>query len=405
MIVIPLAVIAMIVGGVYWFWSSFGLFNNVSYSAEIYFVLVALALGGLLHFIFMDPFKRSNPSLTTNIIGGFTFAFIISAIFSAALGLASSLVLGVFGGLSDLAGAFDLGWNHLLYYGALVSFWFGVAIFLGMLYGVFWGRYKFGVTQIELFFDNLPQEFDGYRIAHISDMHLGTFDSIRRVGKGIDKLQAEKPDLILFTGDMVNNIAEEAEPFIDMMKSLKAPDGKYSVLGNHDYASYVPWKDELSKQANLEKLMNIESQMGFKLMMNENIAISKGDSSIKLLGVENWGEPPFPQNGDLNAALSGVDPSDFKILMSHDPTHWSHEVLKHSNRIDLTLAGHTHGMQFGIELGKFRWSPVQYRYEMWGGLYQQMNEYLYVNRGFGHHGFPGRLGIWPEITIITLRKR
>lgn len=282
----------------------------------------------------------------------------------------------------------------------------GVALlpFASMLYGVVKGRFDFKVHKVELKFKDLPEAFDGFKIAQISDVHSGSFDSDFVVRKGLGILQKQNPDMILFTGDLVNNYEHEIKPYIHHFKSLEAPYGKYSVLGNHDYGWHGRWDSKIDMADNLVKLKGHHQAMGFDLLNNENRSITKNGQSIKLLGVENWGNPPFPQYGDLDKSLENVQQDDFSILMSHDPDHWESKTLPHQQHIHLTLAGHTHGMQFGVEIPGLKWSPVKYKYPRWAGLYKEQEQFLYVNRGFGYIGYPGRFGIWPEITMIELKK-
>ena len=276
--------------------------------------------------------------------------------------------------------------------------------FLGILHGITKGKYNFRVLRETLYFPDLPDAFDGFTITQVSDIHSGSFDNFDEVKRGVEMIDAEKSDLLVFTGDMVNNLATEAEPYVELFKGLSAPHGKYSIYGNHDYGDYIKWNSVQEKENNLKNLAKIHQRMGFKLMLNENVSLSKNNQNIRLLGIENWGLPPFPQKGDLKAALQGVEKDEFKILLSHDPSHFEEQVKKHDTKIHLTLSGHTHGMQFGIEIPGFKWSPVKFRYPRWAGLYTANGRYLYVNRGFGFLVFPGRVGIWPEITVITLKK-
>lgn len=274
----------------------------------------------------------------------------------------------------------------------------------GFLYGTT-NRYNYQVKRLKLKFDNLPEAFKGTKIVQISDVHSGSFDSHTAVAEGAKKIMEEQPDIIFFTGDLVNDRADEIQPFTDIFSQLKAPLGVYSTLGNHDYGDYVQWPSQESKVANLEKLKQTHGNMGWKLMMNEHVVLEKGDDKIAIVGIENWGaKAGFPKYGDMNKAYTGLADKNvpFKILLSHDPSHWDGQVLKEYNDIDLTLSGHTHGMQFGIEIPGFKWSPVKYVYKNWAGLYQEGKQYLYVNRGFGFLGYPGRLGILPEITVIEL---
>jgi predicted MPP superfamily phosphohydrolase len=275
--------------------------------------------------------------------------------------------------------------------------------FLGILHGIIKGKYQYTVHNTEIKFKDLPDAFDGFRIVQISDVHSGSFDSPADVKRGIELINAQKGDLFVFTGDLVNNLSTEMEPWIGLFKQIKAPFGQYSIFGNHDYSDYIAWPTPQSKKANLDRLKDIHKEIGFRLLLNENVDIEKDGQKIKLLGMENWGKG-FSQYGDFEKTLQGVQNSDFKILLSHDPSHWDEQVLPHQQHVHLALAGHTHGMQFGIEIPGIKWSPVKFRYPRWAGLYEESGKYLYVNRGFGFLGFPGRVGIWPEITVITLRK-
>jgi len=273
--------------------------------------------------------------------------------------------------------------------------------FLGMIYGMIKGRFDFRVTKHRVAFANLPKTFHGLRIVHISDAHLGSFyRNFAAVEEGFKMINDLRPDLILFTGDMVNNYADETDGWEPYFAQLTARYGKYAILGNHDYGDYVPWTSAAEKAGNLDLLRSNINKMGFQLLLNSNETLRIGSDEIDLIGVENWGTGGFAKYGDLAKSMEGANRS-FKILLSHDPSHWENQVLEKTN-IDLTLSGHTHGMQFGIEVPGIKWSPVQYRYPRWGGLYNEGKQYLYVNRGFGYIGFPGRVGIPPEITLIEL---
>jgi len=276
--------------------------------------------------------------------------------------------------------------------------------FFSILHGITRGRFKYKVNNIRLSFRNLPDKFDKYRIVHISDWHIGSlYGHERQVEESIDIINRQKPDLILFSGDLVNNIADEVEPFIHILSKMKAVDGVYSILGNHDYGEYVNWESEEKHGKNMQKLFDYQSQSGFHLLKNDSIIINKEDQQIGLAGVENWGLPPFSQFGDLNKTLEKISHLPFKILMSHDPSHWDAEIRPKTD-VDLTLSGHTHGMQFGIDIPGIKWSPVQWKYPRWSGLYSEDNQHLYVNVGIGYIGFPGRVGIYPEISVIELNK-
>lgn len=277
--------------------------------------------------------------------------------------------------------------------------------FLSLLYGMTKGKYNFKVRKETLYFPDLPENFDGFTITQISDVHSGSFDDKEEIEHAIDLINQQKSDVILFTGDIVNTHAEEMYKWIETFKRIEIPAmGKFSVLGNHDYGEYIEWPSREVKDKNFADIKGLHDKIDFKLLLNENVKLKKGNQEISLIGVENWGIG-FKQAGDLAKASEGVGKDDFKILMSHDPSHWEHEVKNHTDNYHLTLSGHTHGMQFGIEIpGFFKWSPVQYRYEQWAGLYENLGRYIYVNRGFGFHAYPGRVGIWPEITVLELKK-
>ncbi|MCQ0110362.1 metallophosphoesterase [Zhouia amylolytica] len=277
--------------------------------------------------------------------------------------------------------------------------------FASMLYGMFKGKYDFRVLRYELEFDDLPDAFDGYQITQISDIHSGSFDNKEKIEYAIDLINKQESDVILFTGDMVNNKASEMIPWKESFSKLEAKDGKYSVLGNHDYGDYVDWNTSVEKDENLQQLKDIQKEIGFDLMLNENRFIEKEGERIALVGVENWGAGGFKKAGDLKKATQAVHQNDFKVLLSHDPTHWEEKVVDDDYHYHLTLSGHTHGMQFGIEIpGWVKWSPASWRYKHWAGIYKQKGQYINVNRGFGFLAYPGRVGIWPEITVIELKK-
>ncbi len=276
--------------------------------------------------------------------------------------------------------------------------------FTGMVYGITKGKYNFKIHKAEISFKDLPKEFDGIQITQLSDIHSGSFDDKEAVQHAVDLANEQKSDIMFFTGDLVNNQASEMLPWMDVFNKLKAPMGIYSSLGNHDYGDYMEWPSPEAKHANMEKLYAIHKQLGFTLLRNENMKIERNGGHIELLGLENWGRGGFSKYGDLKKTLAGTEPDSFKILMSHDPTHWEAEVMNNPVHVHLTLAGHTHGAQFGVEIGYVKISPASLRYDRWAGLYKENEKYLYVNRGLGYIGFPGRVGIWPEITVITLRK-
>ena len=276
---------------------------------------------------------------------------------------------------------------------------------VGFLYGMVKGAYKYRVHNVKVPSPNLPPEFHGFKIVQLSDIHSGSFMNDSALIKAFDIVAQQKPDIILFTGDLVNNVSTEVEGYEHLFKKLSAPHGVFSVFGNHDYGDYVEWDNKEAKLANLELLKSKQKDFGWKLLMNEHVAIEKDGAQIGLLGIENWGgNMRFPRYGKMNEAYKGAEDYPFKILMSHDPSHWDMEVVLEYQKIDLTLSGHTHGMQFGIEIPGFKWSPIKYLYKNWAGLYKQDKQFLYVNRGLGFLGYPGRLGIWPEITVIELQR-
>ena len=285
---------------------------------------------------------------------------------------------------------------------ALIS---GAIPFVGLIFGMIYGKYNYRVFKYEMDFDDLPKSFDGFKITHISDIHSGSLDNIEKVKYGIDLINQQKSDVILFTGDLVNNKSNELEKWKDIFKLMEAPQGKFSILGNHDYGDYYDWKSKDEKINDFKKFMDYQENMGFKLLMNESIYLEKNEEKIAILGSENWGRG-FKKEGDLDKMISKINKDDFKILMTHDPSHWEEKVLNHKSRFQLTLSGHTHGMQFGIEIpGLIKWSPVKWRYKQWAGIYKRDKKILNVNRGFGYLAYPGRLGIYPEISVITLRSR
>ncbi len=284
---------------------------------------------------------------------------------------------------------------------------FATALFvitvLMFVYGMIRGKYAYRVIRHTLYFDDLPEAFDGFTITQISDVHSGSFNNPKAVQRGIDMVKQQNSDLFVFTGDLVNNKAEEIKPWISYFNQIKAPYGQFSILGNHDYGDYVKWPNESTKRANLDLLKTYHKELGFRLLLDEHVVLNKDGQKIILAGVENWGIG-FGERGDLKKALNGVNPADFKVLLSHDPSHWEAEVVKSSSKVQLTLSGHTHGMQFGLEAFGIKWSPVKYRYAHWAGIAGQDGVFLNINRGFGFIGFSGRIGIWPEITVIELKR-
>jgi predicted MPP superfamily phosphohydrolase len=273
-----------------------------------------------------------------------------------------------------------------------------------MLGGIIFGRYNFKLKHTDIKLNKFGTSFLGLKIIHISDLHLGSFNSIEKLNNVVDLINSEYPDIVVFTGDLVNNYYNEAVPYIDTLKKIKSKYGNFSVLGNHDYCDYVGWKRSGEKwKTNFNNMIEIHEKMGFKLLLNDSIIVNAGNSKINLVGVENWGAGNFNKDGDLSKAMLDVDNSIPTILLSHDPSHWTAEVLDFPKRIDLQLAGHTHGMQFGIDIPGIKWSPVQWRYKQWSGLYKdKSNKYIYVNTGVGNLAYAGRVGIMPEISVLNL---
>lgn len=277
--------------------------------------------------------------------------------------------------------------------------------FASLLFGMVKGAFDYRIKKVKIKLSNLPASFNGLRILQISDIHTGSFTSTEPLNKAIDLILKQNADIIFFTGDLVNDKFSELEGFTETFKRIKAPMGVYSTLGNHDYGDYVQWESAEEKKKNLENLCLAHAEYGWNLLNNKNVILSKGEDKIAVLGVENWGgNLRFPKYGKIEEAYAGTENIPVKILLSHDPSHWDGQINKQYKDIDLMLSGHTHGMQFGIEIPGFKWSPVQYFYKQWAGLYTKGNQYLYVNRGLGFIGYPGRVGILPEITIIELEK-
>ena len=270
--------------------------------------------------------------------------------------------------------------------------------------GIFFGKYRYRIINHKIYFENLPEKFDGYKLVQLSDFHCGSLENKHMIDKAIKMINDENADLIVFTGDFVNNRFEEIKPWVKSFSKLKAKDDMISVLGNHDYGDYYRWSNKIEKEENFKNLLETQKKIGFRVLLNENKYIMRDDEKIAIIGVENWGAR-FNQMGDIEKSVKNISKKDFKIVLSHDPTHWERILKDHPKKFDLTLSGHTHGMQFGIEIpGMIKWSPVQWVYKYWAGLYSYNGKYLNVNRGFGVLAFPGRVGIWPEITSITLKR-
>lgn len=299
--------------------------------------------------------------------------------------------------------------SFLIPINTIILSYIGLVTSLGMVvilpYGIMFNKHNYQIEDIDIPIENLHRDLEGLRIVHISDIHIGTGYEKSGILKGINLINELKPDIIFFTGDLVNNRSNEFIPYVELFRLLKSKLGIFSVLGNHDYGDYVVWKSTDAKQRNLQQLISLQEEIGWKVLINENQLTRVGDAQVAIIGVENYSaKMRFPKYGDLNAATQSIQDAHLKLLLSHDPSHWRYEILPHFQDIDITFSGHTHGMQFGIKLGRWLWSPVQYVYKEWAGLYQQGYQYLYVNRGFGVLGYPGRIGMLPEITKITLTR-
>ena len=367
-----------------------------------YWFLCIASLGAFLLFPFiMNPYFRQY-------IFSIGIGWVIAQITLVMFFLVDDLRRGTFwtvGQVASTVGAKFMNTEQGIPRSAFLN-WLGVGVssslFLSLLYG-FGNKYKYQLVHKKVAIKNLPAAFKGFKIIHISDIHSGSLKEKEAVQKGINLIQQQKADLILFTGDLVNDRATEMQDWTAIFGQLTASKGVFSTLGNHDYGDYVQWPSKEAKVANLEALKAVHASMGWNLLMNEHVTIEKEGAQIKLVGIENWGaKARFPKYGQLSKALEGVDANEVIILMSHDPSHWEAQVIPEFPQVDLMLSGHTHGMQFGLENPYFKWSPVQWVYKQWAGLYQQGDQRLYVNRGFGFLGYPGRVGIMPEITLLEL---
>ncbi|SEP77282.1 hypothetical protein SAMN05421824_0274 [Hyunsoonleella jejuensis] len=382
--------------------------KTVTKSAWVHYIFIALALiiagNFIIQFTVYSEGRVLNPAKSYAF--GFLLAFISLGLIIIPILLGEDVIRFIYGVYEKLVTK-----NDSFYLPSRRKFISQIALgiaavpFASILYGMYRGKYRFRVLNYTLHFEDLPEAFDGYRITQISDIHSGSFDNKEKIEYGVNLINEQKSDMILFTGDMVNNKSSEMEPWKQLFGKLSAQDGVYSVLGNHDYGDYVRWETPEAKAQNLQDLVDIQKEMGYDLLRNESRFIEKNGARIALIGVENWGAGGFKKAGDLKKAVKHIDKNDFKILMSHDPSHWEKEVINDDYHYHLTLSGHTHGMQFGIEIpGWIKWSPAKWRYKYWAGIYQELGQYINVNRGFGYLGYPGRVGIWPEITVIELKK-
>ena len=370
------------------------------------FIGVALLVIGNFIYQFTSGGEGRVLSPVKSYAFGFLLAFMALDLVLVSVLLGEDIIRGFYGIYDKIVGTKDT-----FYVPSRRKFVSQVALgiaaipFASLLYGMYKGKYNFRVLNYTLHFEDLPEAFDGYRITQISDIHSGSFDNKEKIEYAVNLINEQESDVLLFTGDMVNNKASEMLPWKETFGKLKAKDGKFSVLGNHDYGDYVDWRTPEEKIQNLEDLKDIQKEIGFDLLLNESRYLEKNNQRLALIGVENWGTAGFKQAGDLEKAKSQIQSDDFKILMTHDPSHWEAKVLKDPYHYHLTLSGHTHGMQFGIEIpGWIKWSPAKWRYKQWAGIYTELGQYINVNRGFGFLGYPGRVGIWPEITVIELKR-
>ena len=376
----------------------------------VYFVYMAISLAVLGNFIYQFTWGAEAGRVLSrpkSYAFGFLIAMLTFNIITILFLFSEDLfrfVSATYGRFFGSAQEFDLPTRRRFL--SLMALGIAALPFSALLYGMYRGKYNFKVLKYNLEFDDLPPAFDGYQITQISDIHSGSFDDRNKIEYAVNLINKQKSDAIFFTGDMVNNKSDEMKPWTGLFSKLEATDGKYSILGNHDYGDYIAWPTEEEKRDNLETLKSMQREMGFDLLLNESRYLRRGDDKLALIGVENWGRGGFKKAGDLRKASEGISSEEFKILLSHDPSHWEDKVISDEKHYHLTLSGHTHGMQFGIEIpGIVKWSPVKWRYKYWAGLYEEMGQIINVNRGFGFIGYPGRVGIWPEITVITLKKK
>ena len=370
---------------------------------SIYWMISLAAIAVVVLFPFLRYFQK-HPFVRNYVFAiliGLFFAEVISSVFFLLDDLRRLIIL-VGGLLFPHPGSATNTGNDRSVFLSWLGIGLGSSLFVTLLYG-FSNKYNYQVKKVPLHFENLPAGFRGLKIIQISDIHSGSFTNKKAVAAGIDHILRLEADLILFTGDLVNDRADEMKNYMDVFSRVRAPLGVYSVLGNHDYGDYASWPSLEAKEDNLERLKRIHGELGWRLLMNEHVVLEKSQDRIALIGIENWSASSrFPKHGRMDQAYNGAEIFDFKILMSHDPSHWDAQVRKEYPGIDLTLSGHTHGMQFGIEISRFKWSPVQWMYKQWAGLYEKEHQKLYVNRGYGFIGYPGRVGILPEITLIEL---
>jgi hypothetical protein len=345
------------------------------------------------------------PKSTVTVVRTLFFIIYISKMLVAAVMLVDDLRRLV-GWLANQLGSsveFSAGRSRFL---AQLGLMLGAVPFFSLIYGMVRNPYRYRLFREKVLIPGLPDALQGFKIVQISDIHSGSFLHKEPVRNAVDLINAQEPDLVFFTGDLVNNKAEEAQPFVDVFDKINARHGAYSVLGNHDYGDYVRWGSESEKAANMDLLKDTHRRIGWDLLLNEHRTLEVNGAKVAVIGVENYStHPRFPKYGDLKQATEGLGTADLKLLLSHDPSHWEGEVTDDYKDIAITFSGHTHGMQFGVEIpGWIKWSPIKYVYKQWAGLYQSGQQFLYVNRGLGYLGYPGRVGILPEVTLIELQK-
>lgn len=386
---------------------AFQAFRTFSKSVWLNSSYILVSLGVLAFLIYTLSTLDRSKGITTDemYVFGWFLVFFVPKLLLILFMFGEDLIRFIVGAFTALSGKESFYMPSRRKFVSAIALGVAAIPFASLIYGMYKGKYRYRVLSYQLEFDDLPEAFDGYTITQISDVHSGSFDNADKIAYGIDLINKQESDVILFTGDLVNNFASEMKNWTQHFSKLKAKDGVYSVLGNHDYGDYADWETQQAKAQNLEDLKTLQAQMGWKLLLNEHRWLEKDGERIALVGVENWGAG-FKQAGDIDKAAAGLSANDFKVLMSHDPSYWSERLKTDPKHFQLTLSGHTHGMQFGIEIpGFIRWSPVQYRYENWAGIYKEGNRVLNVNRGFGYLGYPGRVGIWPEVTVIELKRK
>jgi predicted MPP superfamily phosphohydrolase len=404
-------IIAFLLVDIYVFQAILSVTKNLSPTWQLsirigFWIPTALCIAALFWWTFADPYNISA-SMRNWIITG-----LFATYFSKLFGVLILLVDDIQRFVRWMANAFYKGPSNALP-GEVISrseFLSKTALvasaipFGAMAYGIISGAHDYRVKRVTVKLPNLPKSFDGIKIGHLSDIHSGSFFNKTAVKGGVEMMMNEKPDLIFFTGDLVNNEATEVKEYLDVFNKLRAPRGVFSVTGNHDYGDYKSWESPEAKQQNFKDLIEAHRLLGFNLLKNSNQFIEEGDDKLAIIGIENWGAGRFSKYGKLDEAYRGTDEAAVKLLLSHDPSHWDAQVRKEYKDIDVSFAGHTHGFQFGVELGNFKWSPSQYAYKQWAGLYTEDNQHLYVNRGFGYLGYPGRIGMPPELTIMELKR-